>query len=171
MFELCSPALIYLIFSIVQIIFDTLNGLYNTAFMKSIVMVIVTFLLNILCQRGLGVVSWIIVFVPFILTTVVVTMLLYIFGMNATTGTLDYKCNEKEKEKDVLPPKYRRDIKIDNKGNILINDPEYDPNKLPVYYSSPNIIVPNPYANDIHPPNNIRSPPPLYYSSSPAYST
>lgn len=169
MFELCSPALIYLIFSIVQIIFDTLNGLYNTAFMKSIVMVIVTFLLNILCQRGLGVVSWIIVFVPFILTTVVVSMLLYIFGMNATTGTLDYKCNENEK--DVLPGKYRRDIKIDNKGNILINDPEYNPNNAPVYYSSPNIIVPNPYANDVPPPNNIRAPPPLYYSSSPAYSS
>jgi hypothetical protein len=169
MFELCSPALIYLIFSIVQIIFDILNGLYNTAFMKGIVMIIVTFLLNILCQRGLGVVSWIIVFVPFILTTVVVSMLLYIFGMNATSGTLDYKCDTDEK--DVLPPKYRRDIKIDNKGNILINDPEYDANAGPVYYSSPNIVIPNPYANDIIPPNNIRNPPPLYYSSSPAYSS
>lgn len=169
MFELCSPALIYLIFSVVQIIFDILNGLYNTAFMKSIVMVIVTFLLNILCQRGLGIVSWIIVFIPFILTTVVVSMLLYIFGMSATTGSLDYKCETDAK--NVLPPKYRRDIKIDNKGNILINDPEYDASKAPVYYAHPNIVIPNPYANDIIPPNNIRVPPSLYYSSSPAYSS
>jgi hypothetical protein len=169
MIELCSPALIYLIFSIVQIIFDTLNGLYNTAFMKLIVMVIVTFLLNILCQRGLGVVSWIIVFVPFILTTVVVSMLLYIFGMNATTGSLDYKCDTNGK--NILPPKYRKDITIDEKGNIIIRDPEYDANKAPVYYSSPNIIVPNIYANDIKPPNNVTRPPSLYYSSSPAYSS
>lgn len=164
--EICSPALIYLIFSIIQIIFDLLNGLYNTAFMKTIVMTLVTILLNILCKRGLGVVSWIIVFVPFILTTVVVSMLLYIFGMSATTGTLDYKCNENEL--NVIPPKYRKDIKVDSQGNIIIHDPEYNPNVAPVYYSSPNIIVPNPYLNN-KPPTN--SPPSLYYSSSPAYSS
>jgi len=169
MFELCSPAIIYLIFSIVQIIFDTLNGLYNTAFMKGIVMILVTFLLNILCQRGLGIVSWIIVFIPFILTTVVVSMLLYIFGMNATTGSLNYTCENEDK--NILPPKYRRDITIDNKGNIVINDPEYNASVAPVYYSSPNIVIPNPYANDVIPPNNIRAPPSLYYSSSPAYSS
>ena len=32
--NLCPPALIYLIFSLVQIIIDTLKGLYNTAFIK-----------------------------------------------------------------------------------------------------------------------------------------
>ena len=165
--ELCSPAIIYLIFSIIQIIFDMLNGLYNTAFMKTIVMTLVTFLLNILCQRGLGVVSWIIVFIPFILTTVVVSMLLYIFGMSATTGSLDYKC--KENGSELIPPKYRKDIKVDSQGNIIIYDPEYNANVAPVYYSSPNIIVPNPYLNDK--PTTPTNPPPLSYSSSPAYSS
>lgn len=88
MLRLCPPALIYVVFSLAQIIIDTLKGLYNTAFMKLVVALLVTFLLNGLCQGGLGIISWIIVFIPFILMTFVVTMLLYIFGMNAAVGAV-----------------------------------------------------------------------------------
>jgi len=133
MMNLCAPAIIYLIFSITQILIDTFKGLYNTAFMKCIVATTVTILLNILCQRGLSVVSWIIVFVPFILMTVIVSMLLYVFGLDATTGKL----------------KYDKNTTVDALGNIVIYDPEYDPKTKPVYYQSPNIIVPNPSANDV----------------------
>ena len=48
MINLCPPAIIYLIFSITQILIDTYKGLYNTAFMKVIVASMVTLLLNIL---------------------------------------------------------------------------------------------------------------------------
>ena len=89
MINLCAPAIIYLIFSITQILIDTFKGLYNTAFIKVIVAVMVTLLLNILCERGLNVVSWIIVFIPFILMTVIVTMILYIFGLDAATGKIN----------------------------------------------------------------------------------
>ena len=83
---LCSPALIYLIFSTTQIIIDTIKGLYNLAFMKFGVTIVFTLLLNTLCQRGLGVISWFIVFIPFILMTVVVSMLLLMFGLDPITG-------------------------------------------------------------------------------------
>jgi predicted membrane protein len=86
MFKLCPPALIYIVFSIAQILIDTFKGLYNTAFMKFVVAILVTLLLNGLCDGGLGVISWIIVFIPFILMTFVVAMLLYIFGLNSTIG-------------------------------------------------------------------------------------
>jgi len=88
MIKICSPALIYIIFSLCQILIDIYIGLYNTAFMKTIVAILITFLLNALCEDGLGVVSWIIVFIPFILMTFIVAMLLYIFGLKATTGTV-----------------------------------------------------------------------------------
>ena len=55
-------------------------------------MVMVTLLLNALCEEGMGIISWIIVFIPFILMSVIVTMLLYIFGLDAATGTLNYSC-------------------------------------------------------------------------------
>jgi len=118
MFNLCAPAIIYLIFSITQILIDTFKGLYNTVFIK------------------------IIVFIPFILMTVIVSMLLYVFGLDAATGTLNYKCNDNTN--------CGNNITVDSLGNIVIYDPEYDATKKPVYYQSPNIIIPNPSSNDIN---------------------
>ena len=143
MINLCAPAIIYLIFSVTQILIDTFKGLYNTAFMKVIVTVTVTLLLNILCEQGLSVVSWIIVFIPFILMTVIVSMLLYVFGLDTATGTLNYTCDETASTTNC-----GNNITIDALGNIIIYDPEYNSSVNPVYYNSPNIIVPNPTAND-----------------------
>lgn len=147
MMNLCPPAIIYLIFSITQILIDTFKGLHNTAFMKIIVATMVTLLLNILCKQGLSVVSWIIVFIPFILMTVIVSMLLYVFGLDAATGKIKYK-NIKSCDND-KKMNCGNGIKLDKMGNVIIYDPEYNPNASPVYYKSPNIVVPNPVANDI----------------------
>ena len=87
MTTICPPALIYIVFSLTQIIIDLVKGLYNTAFMKFIVMSIIGFLLNLLCQGGLGIISWIIVFIPFVLMTIITAMLLYAFGLNDTSGS------------------------------------------------------------------------------------
>jgi len=162
MIHLCAPAIIYLIFSITQILIDTYQGLYNTAFMKSIVAIMVTLLLNILCEKGLSVVSWIIVFIPFILMTVIVSMLLYVFGLDVATGNLSYGCDASDNN-----VKCGENVTIDALGNIIIYDPEYDSSKNPVYYQSPNIIVPNPLANDPVKINNAVFIP--SGSSSPAY--
>lgn len=164
MINLCAPAIIYLIFSITQILIDTFKGLYNTAFMKIIVTIMVTMLLNIMCEKGLSVVSWIIVFIPFILMTVIVSMLLYVFGLDVATGTLNYNCDSSNNNTNNT--KCGNGISIDASGNIIIYDPEYNPNTNPVYYNSPNIIVPNPYENDNIQPNYVIIP---TGSSSPAY--
>ena len=140
--QLCGPAIIYLIFSLTQIILDIFKGLYNTVLMKFIVMIMITFLLQILCNRGLTIISWIIVFIPFILMTVIVTLLLYFFGLNASTGQINYACkdNIKKKQPEPVNNKYRTDAY----GNIIIYDPYYNAVNKPVYYNSPNIIVPKP---------------------------
>ena len=87
-FDLCSPALIYLVFSMTQVIVDTIKGLYNVALLKFTMMVLFTLLLNILCERGLGVISWIIVFVPFILMSVITSILLFVFGLDPSSGNV-----------------------------------------------------------------------------------
>ncbi len=84
--EICAPALIYLVFSMTQVVIDTVKGTYNVAFIKLWVTLIFTILLNFLCNRGLGVISWIIVFIPFILMTVIVTLILFMFGLDPITG-------------------------------------------------------------------------------------
>ena len=93
MVNICAPALIYIAFSLTQIIIDTFKGMYNTAFFKVIVMIIITLLLNALCQSGMSIISWIIVFVPFMFMSLIVGILLYVFGLDAATGTLNFQCN------------------------------------------------------------------------------
>lgn len=88
MANLCAPALIYVVFSLTQIIIDTIKGLYNTALVKFMVMTLITFMLNALCQAGMSIISWIIVFIPFMLMSVIVGILLYVFGLDPATGKL-----------------------------------------------------------------------------------
>jgi hypothetical protein len=168
MLNLCPPAIIYLIFSLTQILIDIFKKLYNTVIVKFIVMIMVTLLLNILCQQGLGVVSWIIVFIPFILMTVVVSAVLYMFGLDAATGKIKRNYNSSY-------TKCGNGISIDSSGDIIIYDPEYNQGQQ-VYYNSPNIVVPNPSNNNTK--NNTYPSQSLYinsyiypynYSSSPAY--
>ena len=107
----------------------------------------VTLLLNILCKQGYGIVSWLLVFIPFIFMSVIVSIVLYVFGLDVATGSLNYNCNDNNiNSRNNIDS--GNNINIDKFGNIIIYDPEYNSNKNPVYYKSPNIIVPNPYDND-----------------------
>lgn len=106
--NLCGPALIYLVFSLTQIIIDIFKELYNTAFLKFIVMIVFTILLNILCEKGLGVVSWMIVFVPFIFMTLITSILLFTFGLTPSRGRVgDYEVKYYEPERQ--PSSYNSD--------------------------------------------------------------
>ena len=142
MFSLCSPAIIYVIFSATQIIIDLYRKYYNTAVVKTFVMIMITILLNILCQRGLDVISWIIVFTPFILMTVIVSLLLYFFGLNATTGAVQYV--------DSSPPPTYTLMDPDTLNDNSYNDNDNDNEDTQTNYQPP-------------------PPPPLNISSSPAY--
>jgi hypothetical protein len=87
--KLCPPAILYLAFSLTHIIIDIFKNLYNTAFLKFIIMVIFTIVLNVLCQNGLGIVSWVIVFIPFISMTIISSFLLMVLGLSPSTGKDD----------------------------------------------------------------------------------
>ena len=100
--KLCAPAILYIAFSLTQIIIDVFKQMYNTAFFKFIVMVVFSIVLNILCKRGLGVISWFIVFVPFIMMTIITTMLLFVFGLSPATGGLDYSVDYPNAQNDVV---------------------------------------------------------------------
>ena len=56
-------------------------------------MTIITILLNALCQGGMGIISWIIVFIPFIFMSVIVVILLYVFGLDPATGKVKVECS------------------------------------------------------------------------------
>ena len=114
MINVCAPALIYIAFSLTQVIIDTFKGLYNTALFKFIVMIIITILLNALCQSGMGIISWIIVFIPFIFMSVIVAILLYVFGLDPATGKLNIiqSSNNKNTSGNLI---YTSTVKMPNK--------------------------------------------------------
>lgn len=84
--KICIPAVIYFIYSFTQVILDTGQGFYNLAIMKLIVTLIFTSMLNLLCSKGLTIVSWIIIIIPFVLMSVVVSLILIFMGLNPLTG-------------------------------------------------------------------------------------
>jgi hypothetical protein len=154
--KLCPPALLYVAFSITQIIIDIFKNMYNTAFFKFIVMVIFTFALNMLCQNGLGVISWFIVFVPFVMMTIITTLMLIVFGLSPTTGKLKYnidypenssiikssKASNKSKNNDLQKPK-----KI-NKNDIKQNKDDPLPHIQTILKSKNTVISPEENTDD-----------------------
>ena len=134
MFNLCAPALIYVAFSLTQIIIDTFKGLYNTALFKAIVMIIITILLNALCESGMGIISWILVFIPFIFMSVIIAILLYVFGLDPATGKLNIQCDNydssvSKKSGNLI---YSSTIKTPNK-KVNVNHLDTNTNELSLF--------------------------------------
>ena len=126
--KLCPPAILYLGFSLIQIIIDTFKGFYNQAFFKTIVMFIFTLLLNIMCKKGLSIISWMIVFIPFILMTYITAVLMFVFGLSPTSDKLDYNVKYPDDYPDEL--NVIRNPKTVNNNNNNNNNEEYDPDNL-----------------------------------------
>ena len=82
---LCPPALLYLILCSIQIIIDFIQGLYKIALIKIGVTIVMTIVLNVLCEIDLGIISWIIVLVPFLFMTIIASVILVALGLDDTT--------------------------------------------------------------------------------------
>jgi len=65
--NLCPPALLYLLYSVIHIGLDVSLGLFVTAAFKVVMAVVGVVILDALCGVDLGIVSWAIVATPFII--------------------------------------------------------------------------------------------------------
>lgn len=99
--NLCHPALVHLIFSIAQVVLDMAKGMFNIALVKLIITVMISLLLNYLCDNGMTIVAWFIVAVPFILMTVVTSILIYGIGVYPKKPYLELKYSNHEPEVDM----------------------------------------------------------------------
>lgn len=120
--NLCAPALIYLVFSLTHIIIDIFKEQYNQSFFKFIVMIFFTILLHLLCRRGLGVISWMIVFIPFISLSFLTAILLFVFGLNPSSGRIrqiDTRPSKSDVRRAIRKEnKFRRDVRdLENKSD------------------------------------------------------
>jgi hypothetical protein len=64
---LCTPALVYLVLSIIGIIYYLFTFSIGNVLLQTFFMLIWTWLLNYICSCGYEVVSWILVILPIIL--------------------------------------------------------------------------------------------------------
>ena len=67
--DLCPPALLYMIFLVVQLGLDASLGMWITMTIKAILGLATVVLLDTLCGIELGVVSWFLVAAPFLITS------------------------------------------------------------------------------------------------------
>ena len=79
---LCPPALIYVVFFLIQIIIELSNNKFKQALTQTIICIIFTSILQILCNAELSIISWILVFIPIIMYTYMVLIILMVFRLN-----------------------------------------------------------------------------------------
>ena len=146
---ICTPAFVYLILCSIQILLDFVNGMYNTAFVKIFVTIVITFLLNLLCDLDLGFISWIIVLVPFLFMTLIVSIILYVLGYDAVTGkSIQSTPNttpsyfQTSFTSPPIPPRFLPEVVVN------------DPNSPPIEEKNMYLIIFNPTQNVVHNPNN-----------------
>jgi hypothetical protein len=126
--NLCGPAVLYLGFALTQVIIDLFRKAYNTAIIKSAVAVVFTTVLNMLCRSGLTVVSWFIVFIPFVTMTLVTAVLLYVFGLAPFTGDLTIMDKTKGQQLPQNPAVSRKRQSALGGASVLGDDIESDIN-------------------------------------------
>lgn len=90
--RLCSPAVLYIGFSLIYIVIDIFSKEYVEAGVKFLIMIAMTALLNFLCDNGLKITAYFIVFLPLMFMFYLSGLLIYIFGLPAYS--FDYKLNK-----------------------------------------------------------------------------
>lgn len=105
--KICSPALLYLAFSMIQIVIDLFQGDYETSLLKFIIMFIFTAILNILCLNGYTRIVWFIVIIPIILLTYISSVLFYVFGINpgkSNVRVIQSTSQQQQQQQQNIPP-------------------------------------------------------------------
>ena len=79
---LCPPALLYAVIMLIYLVLELSNEKYHQAFVKAIVGIIFTCILQAFCQMNLGLVSWILVMIPIIFYTYVTLLVFWVFSLD-----------------------------------------------------------------------------------------
>ena len=90
--RLCTPAILYIGFSLIYIIIDIFSKEYVEAGVKFIIMIAMMTLLNFLCDNDLKLTAYFIVFLPLMFMFYLSGLLIYIFGL--PSYSTDYDLNK-----------------------------------------------------------------------------
>lgn len=100
--HLCPPAVLYLMYIMVHIGLDLGLGMYITAGVKLVSGIVCVLLLDSFCEVDLGIVSWVVISAPFIITALATSVAL---GLNLDRGlqglAVEHFTGEKKDSKEV----------------------------------------------------------------------
>jgi hypothetical protein len=99
---LCPPALLYVIYTTIHVGLDISLGMYTTALIKAGMGVAGTIILDALCRVELGIVSWAIVSMPFIMVALASSISLGL-GMDRIASHVVKETFKSKDEKSDLP--------------------------------------------------------------------
>jgi hypothetical protein len=80
--QLCPPSIVFTVFLFIFLTIDLYDNKYRTAFAKMIIGFMVVSLLQVLCLSDLGVLAWMIVFLPLIIYTYMTIVVYAAFGID-----------------------------------------------------------------------------------------
>ena len=114
--DLCPPALLYLIFLVVQLGLDASLGMWVTLVVKAILGFAVVIVLDTFCSIELGVVSWFLVASPFLITALATSIAIGTRFDDTILQRVQEKFVDKEARDDDLPqntssPSFKMDFK------------------------------------------------------------
>jgi len=79
---LCPPALLYVVFFLIQIVIEISHKSYTQALTQTIICIIFTCILQIFCNANLTLIAWLLVFIPVIMYTYMVLLIFMVFRLN-----------------------------------------------------------------------------------------
>jgi len=87
---LCPPALIYVVFSLINIVLVLSDENYKDAFSHLIITGIFTCLLQLFCLANMSMLSWLLVFIPIILYTYMTLIIFLVFRLDPDKDNKQY---------------------------------------------------------------------------------
>lgn len=114
--DLCPPALLYLIFLVVQLGLDASLGMWVTMIVKAILGFATVIVLDTFCGIELGVVSWFLVAAPFLITSLATAIAMGTHFDDVVLQRVQEKFVDKESRDGDLPedtnnPAFKMDSK------------------------------------------------------------
>ncbi len=91
--NLCTPAILFIFLMMFHLIFELYDKEYSMAMMAVVLAVLVVLCIQILCLSGLGLIAWILVFMPLIVYTYMGFLLFVIFGTDPKPALKKYEVN------------------------------------------------------------------------------
>jgi len=89
----CSPALVYFIFMLIHVFLEMYHKNTKGALLQLLLGLLMSMILQLLCMRGLNIVSWIIVLIPFIFYTYMMILLYNVFGLEPSDEMQQFLVN------------------------------------------------------------------------------